>query len=67
MEVILIKDVAEVMSLDAEQVDNLPKSCIYFLLRYVDTLSPTQTEATDRRDLIHCINRKDFVDECTLL
>ena len=49
--------------LNAEQIDNLSESSIDLVLGHVNTLGSTETEATDCRDLIDCIDWEDFVDE----
>lgn len=67
MEIVLIKDIAEVMGLDAKQVDHLPESRIDFLCWHVYSLSPTKAEPTDCRDFINCIYWKHLVDKCRFL
>ena len=53
MKIVGVKDVAEMMRLDTDQVYNLAKRCIDLLLRYVHALCPPEPEATYGSNLIH--------------
>ena len=63
MQIVFIKDVTEVVSLDAKQVHDLAQSCIDLLLRYVNTLSASKSESTNRSYLIDCIDGEHLIDE----
>ena len=67
MKIVPIEDIAKVMGLDAEKVDNLPKGRIYLFSRHVDALCASKSEATYCRDFIDGLDREDFVDESRLL
>ena len=67
MQVVFVKDVAKVVGLDAKEVDDLAKCGIDLFLRHIDTLSATQAEPADRRDLIHCVHGENLVDKRRLL
>lgn len=67
MQIVLIKDIAKVVGLNAEEVDNLAKGCIDLLDRHVNSLRPSEPKARDSRDLINCIDLKHFVYKGRLL
>ena len=67
MKVVPIEDIAKVMGLNAEKVDNLPEGRIYLFSGHVDTLSATKSKTTYRRNLVNSLDRKDLVDESRLL
>ena len=53
MQVVFIKAVVEVMSLDAEEVDYLAEGCTDLIPRYIYTLSSAKSKAAYRANLIH--------------
>ena len=55
------------MRLNAEKVDNLPESRVDLFRRHVDSLSASQSEATNRGDFVDCLDREDLIDESRLL
>ena len=67
VKVVPIEDIAKVMCLNAEKVDNLPEGRIYLLSRHVDTLCASKSETTYCRNLVNGLDWEDFVDEGRLL
>lgn len=67
MQVVPIESVAQMVRLHTEKIDDLTKGGIYLFSRHVDSLRATQSEATNRSDLVDGFDREDFVNEGRLL
>ena len=67
VKIVPIEDIAKVMGLNAEKVDDLPEGRIYFFSRHVNALCAAKPEATYCRDFVDGLDREDFVDESRLL
>ena len=67
MQIILIKDIAEVVCLDAEKVDDLTKGSIDLFDWNVHTLCTTESETRNRRDFIHSVDWENLNDKGRLL
>ena len=67
VKIVPIEDIAKVMGLDAEKVDNLPEGRIYLFSRHVDALCAAKSKATYCRNFVDGLDWEDFVDESRLL
>ena len=67
MQVVLVEHITKVMSLHAQQVDNLAERGIDLFCGHINPLRASQSEPTDGCNLILRIDREHLVDESRLL
>ena len=67
MQIVPIKDIAEMMSLNTEEVNHLTKGRIDLICWHVYPLRSTKSKAADGSYLVYRLDRKHFVDKRGLL